>query len=78
MPKPRENDISLAETPVSSSGNNISKAMEILYGKEVANPEKYGISARNKKKKYAEIDITKYKIEPEIKHRKAFSLIIRL
>ena len=25
--------------------------MEILYGKEVANPEKYGISARNKKKK---------------------------
>ena len=51
---------------------NISKAMEILYGKEVANPEKYGISARNKKEKYAEIDITKYKTEPEIKHRKAF------
>ena len=46
--------------------------MEILYGKEVANPEKYGISARNEKEKYTEIDITKYKTEPEIKHRKAF------
>lgn len=72
VPKPKERDISLAETPVNSGGNNIAKAMEILYGKEVANPEKYGISARNEKEKYTEIDITKYKTEPEVKKRKAF------
>lgn len=52
--------------------------MEILYGKEVANPEKYGISARNEKRKVYRNRYTNIKTEPEIKHRKAFLLIYKI
>lgn len=72
IPKVEKNDIFVAETPEKSKTNNITKAMEMLYGKEVVNPEKYGISARNKKEKNNKTDVSEYKSEQEVKPRKAF------
>lgn len=67
-------DISFAERPVEySSANSVKKAMEMLYGKEVVNPEKYSrLSEKSKEENITPIDISKYKSEPVKEKRKPF------